>query len=106
MNALKKRNKAIAQFQLALGMAGLATNHQSVDLILEVQKAVSKMGGKFTLRDACRISAEVEERHTIVDRKEEGKRLFDIAYHKFLAEKTWQSARTKLMKEFHITRKI
>ena len=64
MKTETKRRREISQLQLALGMAGLVTNDKSVDLILRVQSAVKKLGGKFTLKDACQISAEVEEYHT------------------------------------------
>lgn len=65
--------KQIANLQLALGMAGLATNLPSCDLILRVQASVRKMGGGFDLKTACEIGALVEQKYTVKKRNGKGK---------------------------------
>lgn len=49
--------------RISLGMAGCVCNDPSVDLILRVQAAVKKKGGKFDLRQACEIQEAVNEKY-------------------------------------------
>lgn len=55
--------KQIQMLRLALGMAGCPVNDPSADLILRVQAAVKKKGGKFDLHHACDIQAAINEKY-------------------------------------------
>jgi hypothetical protein len=52
----------IRKFELALRMSGLATDLQSVDLLLRTSHAVRVMGGKFDLRTAATLQSSVDKR--------------------------------------------
>lgn len=67
-NPKNPTKKQIANLQLALGMAGLATNLPSCDLILRVQASVRKMGGKFDLKTASSLWVEVEEKYNVKEK--------------------------------------
>jgi hypothetical protein len=59
----KKISKEVKQLQIALGMGGVTTSHFACEFILETQKKIAKMGGKYSLMDASKLFCRIEKKY-------------------------------------------
>lgn len=60
-------NPKAHELSIALAMAGLNTNIQSCELILEAQKAMAEMGGNFDLRTGSKIQVEIDKKYAAME---------------------------------------
>lgn len=55
----------VNMLRLAIGMTGtMAINNHGCELILALQTELNRLGSSFTLRDAAKVSANVEKWNT------------------------------------------
>jgi acyl CoA:acetate/3-ketoacid CoA transferase beta subunit len=64
--------KEIECLRLALGMGGAVyINDQAAEIILVTQQRMKQLGGKFSLRDACNITATVQAKYDKIEKEKE-----------------------------------
>jgi len=60
-----KKSEETNILRIALGLTGIATNNRTVDTILEVQKQVKRLGGKFSVSHAAKIEIMIEKKYAV-----------------------------------------
>lgn len=58
----KDRHSQIEHFRVGLAMVGIHFNYENLELLLDVQFAVTKLGGKFSIDDASSLEFNWSER--------------------------------------------
>ena len=61
--AKMKKGAEANYMRLALGMSGIAVSTQVADLIVTMHKGIEQKGDLFSIRDASRIEAMIEEKY-------------------------------------------
>lgn len=53
----------VEYMRMALGICGLGVSDMTAEIIVRVYQGIEKMGGEFSLMDAAKIEAEVQEKY-------------------------------------------
>jgi hypothetical protein len=65
INQKKKKPTKADYLRIACGMSGVTMSNLTADVILETQKDMERLGGKFSLRDAAKIQTRIENKYKL-----------------------------------------